>query len=206
MGFNSDEVERAGMAGWLSCLEDRLNAGESDSILLLPVGDCDEYWCGFYEQSMEAAADIMGAAHISPYGYQLLSPHRADRLVYASANKQQVPASVVLVERPWDVVLLAQEGLELAAFVSPLDLAEYHDRLNRFLLEVQRVVWPIHSSELSVEFMRNLFRLSPHALERLAFLLFPEGVRFSEWLCREGSVVGQARLDSSLSATELLRF
>ena len=205
-GFSPDEVEQVGVAGWMACLEDRLNAGESNSTLLLPVRDGDGHCCGFFEQSMEAAADIMGAAHISPYGYQLLSPHRADRTVYASSNRQKLPASVVLVERPWDVVLLAQEGLEQAVYVSPLDLHEYHDRFNRFLLQVQRAVWPIHSSDLSVEFMRNLCRLSPHALERLAFLFLPDGIGFSESLRREGLVVGRARLDVALSATELLGF
>ena len=102
------------------------------------------------------------------------------------------------------MVLLAQEGLEQAAYVNPLDLVEYHDRFNRFLLQVRRAVWPIHLSELSVEFMRNLLRLSPQAVERLAFLLLPEGLRFPEWLGHQGLVVGLARLDDALSATELL--
>ena len=204
LGFTPDELEQAGVDGWMSCLGDRFKAGEFDSALLLPVRDRDGNCCGFYEQSLGPDAAFTWSSHVSPYGQQLLSPHRSNRLVYYATNGQKVPSSVVLVERPWDVVLLAQEGLHQAVYVSPLDLHEYHDRFNRFLLQVQRAVWPIYSSDLSVEFMRNLCRLSPHALERLAFLLLPEGVRFSEWLCREGSVVGQARLDNSLSATELL--
>lgn len=204
LGFTPDELEQAGVDGWMSCLGDRFKAGEFDSALLLPVRDRDGNCCGFYEQSLGPDAAFTWSSHVSPYGQQLLSPHRSNRLVYSATNGQKVPSSVVLVERPWDVVLLAQEGLHQAVYVSPLDLHEYHDRFNRFLLHVQRAVWPIYSSDLSVEFMRNLCRLSPHALERLAFLFLPEGVRFSEWLCREGSVVGQARFDNSLSATELL--
>lgn len=204
LGFTPDELERAGIDGWMSCLADRFKAGEFDGTLLLPVRDRDGDCCGFYEQSLGPDAAFTWSSHVSPYGYQLFSPHRSNRLVFSATNGQTVPSSVVLVERPWDVVLLAQEGLQQAVYVSPLDLDEYDDRFNRFLLQVQRAVWPIYSSDLSVEFMRNLCRLSPRALERLAFLLLPEGIRLPEWLCREGSVVGQARFDDALSATELL--
>lgn len=204
LGFTPDELERAGIDGWMSCLADRFKAGEFDGTLLLPVRDRDGDCCGFYEQSLGPDAAFTCSSHVSPYGYQLFSPHRSNRLVFSATNGQTVPSSVVLVERPWDVVLLAQEGLQQAVYVSPLDLDEYDDRFNRFLLQVQRAVWPIYSSDLSVEFMRNLCRLSPRALERLAFLLLPEGIRLPEWLCREGSVVGQARFDDALSATELL--
>jgi len=206
LGFTPDELEQAGIDGWMSCWEDRLKAGESDSTLLLPVRDRDGYCCGFYEQSLGPESAVAWSSHVFPYGCQLLSPYRSNRLVYSATNGQNVPSLVVLVERPWDVVVLAQEGLQQAVYVSPLDLHEYHDRFNRFLLQVQRAVWPIHSSDLSVEFMRNLCRLSPHALERLSFLFLPDGTGFSEWLRREGSVVGRARLDVALSATELLGF
>ena len=204
VGFTPDELEQAGVDGWMSCWEDRLKAGESDSTLLLPLRDRDGYCCGFYEQSLGPESALAWSSHVFPYGYQLLAPHRSNRLVYSATNGQAVPSSVVLVERPWDVVLLAQEGLQQAVYVSPLDLHEYHGRFNQFLLHVQRAVWPIYSSDLSVEFVRNLCRLSPHALERLAFLLLPEGLRFPEWLGHHGLVVGEARFDDALSATELL--
>ena len=204
MGFSPDEVERAGVNGWMSCLEDRLKADESDNALLLPVRDRGGCCCGFYEQSIGPDAARTLSSHVSPYGYRLLSPHRSNRLVYSASNGQEVPSWVVLVERPWDVVLLGQEGLEQAVYVSPLDLHEYHDRFNRFLPQAQKAVWPIHSSDLSVEFVRTLFRLSPQALERLAFLLLPEGIRFPEWLRRQGLVVGPARFNDALSATGLL--
>ena len=204
LGFTPDELEQAGVDGWMSCLGDRFKAGEFDSALLLPVRDRDGNCCGFFEQSLSPEATLTWSSHVFPYGYQLLAPHRSNRLVYSATNGQAVPSSVVLVERPWDVVLLAQEGLQQAVYVSPLDLHEYHDRFNQFLLHVQRAVWPIYSSDLSVEFVRNLCRLSPHALERLAFLLLPEGLRFPEWLGHHGLVVGEARFDDALSATELL--
>ena len=206
LGFTPDELEQAGIDGWMSCLADRFKAGEFDGTLLLPVRDRDGDCCGFYEQSLGPDAAFTWSSHVSPYGQQLLSPHRSNRLVYSATNGQKVPSSVVLVERPWDVVLLAQEGLHQAVYVSPLDLHEYHDRFNRFLLQVQRAVWPIHSSELSVEFIRNLCRLSPHALERLAFLFVPDGTEFSACLRREGPVVGRARLEDALPATELVGF
>ncbi|MBX3350713.1 MAG: hypothetical protein KF747_18490 [Nitrospira sp.] len=206
VGFTPDELEQAGVDGWMSCLADRFKAGESNSTLLLPVRDREGDCCGFYEQSFGLESALAWSSHVVPYGYQLLAPHRANQLVYCTTSGQTVPSSVVLVEHPWDVVLLAQEGLHQAVYVSPLDLHEYHDRFNRFLLQVQRGVWPIYSSDLSVEFMRNLCRLSPHGLERVAFLFLPDGTGFSEWLRREGPVIGRARLEDALSATELLRF
>ncbi len=206
LGFTPDELEQAGIDGWMSCLGDRFKAGEFDRTLLLPVRDRDGNCCGFLGQTLSPEATLTWLSHVFPYGYQLLTPHRANRLVYSLTDGQTFPSSVVLVERPWDVVVLAQEGLQQAVYVSPLDLHESHERFNRLLLQVQRAVWPIHSSDLSVEFMRNLCRLSPHALERLAFLFLPDGTGFSEWLRREGSVIGRARLDVALSATELLGF
>lgn len=122
--------------------------------------NAEGHCCGFYEQSIGEIVDVMWSASVAPYGYQLLSPHRADRLVFAASNGQDFPSSVVLLQRPWDVVLLTQGGLEQAVYVSPLDPGEYHDRLDRFLMRIRKAIWPIRQSELNVEFLRNLFSLS----------------------------------------------
>lgn len=175
VGFSPDEVERAGVDGWLCCLEDRLKAGESDNTLLLPVRDCEGHCCGFYEESIGPDVPLTWSSHVYPYGYQLLSPQRSNRLVYSAPNGQKVPSSVVLVERPWDVVLLAQGGMDQAVYVSPLDCAEYRDRLGKFLMCTRKVVWPIHQSELNVGFSRQLFSLPSESIAQLTFLLLPEG-------------------------------
>lgn len=204
MGFNSDELEMAGVDGWMSCKKDRVRNGESDLVLLLPVRNAEGQGCGFYEQSIEETADLWSAS-ISPYGFRLLSPHRAGRLVFSVSDGQDSASSVVLAGRPWDVVLFAHGGMEQTAYVSPLDPGEYHDCLDKFLMCTRKAIWPIHSSELDVEFLQNLFRLSRESISRLAFILLSEGETLPAILRREGMAAVQARLAGAVSLNELLR-
>lgn len=81
MGFKPAEFNQAGFDGWISCMEGRVREGELSLALLLPVCNAEGQCCGFYEQSIGETADLWPAS-ISPYGYRLLSPHRADRLVF----------------------------------------------------------------------------------------------------------------------------
>jgi len=203
MDFSPDELEQAGIDGWLSCEEDRVRNGGPDSTLLLSVHDREGHCWGFYEQSIEADEDVMGPSSFSPYGFRLLSPRRADRLVFSASNGQDSVQSVVLVERPWDVVLLAQGVMTQAVYVSPLDPDEYRHRLERFLARTERVVWPIHLSELTVEFMRNLLSLSGESIGRLAFTVLPEGERLPDLLQREGPAALQACLVGAVPVKEL---
>lgn len=203
MGFSPDELEQAGIDGWICCKADRVKSGEPDCTLLLPVRDREGHCWGFYEQSIEADADVMWSSYFSPYGFSLLSPHRADRLVFSASNGQDSVPSVVLVERPWDVVLLAQGGMTQAVYVSPLDADEYRHRLEKFLARTERAVWSIHLSELNVEFLRHLFNLSSESIGRLTFMRLPEGKRLPELLQREGLAAMQARLAGAVPVKEL---
>lgn len=204
MGFSPDELEQAGVDGWLSCKEDRVRNGEQDSVLLLSVRDREGHCWGFYEQPIEADADFMWSSYFSPYGLRLLSPHRADRLVFSAFNGQDLRSSVVLVERPWDVVLLAQGGMDQAIYVTLLDFAEYRNRLDKFLMCTRTVIWPIHQSELNVGFLRQLFSLPSESIARLTFLLLPEGESLPGLLRREGIGALQARLAGAISVKELV--
>lgn len=203
MGFSPDELEQAGVSGWISCKEDRVRNGEPDATILMPARDREGHCWGFYEQSIEADADVIWSASCSPWGFGLLSPHRADRLVFSASHGRDSVPSVVLVERPWDVVLLAQGGMEQAVYVSPLDPDEYRHRLEKFLARTERAVWPIHLSELNVEFLRHLFNLSSESIGRLTFMLLPEGERLPELFRGEGPAAMQARLAGALSVKEL---
>lgn len=202
MGLGNDELEQAGVDGWISCMEDRVRDGEPDLVILMPVCYAEGQGCGFYEQSIGEAADVMWSSCFLPYGYQLLSPHRADRLLFSASN--DFTSSVVLAERPWDVVLLTQGGMEEAVYVSPLDTGEYSDRLDKFLMRTRKTIWPIHQSELNVEFLRHLFSLSGESLGRLAFVVLSEGERLPELLRREGLAAVQARLAGAVPPNELL--
>lgn len=202
MGFSSDELEQAGIDGWLSCKEDQVRNGEPDATILMPVRDQEGHCWGFYEQSIEA--EVMRPSSFSPYGFRLLSPHRAERLVFSASKGQDSVQSVVLVERPWDVVLLARWNVARTVYIGPLDPDENRHRLERLLARTKRAVWPIHSSDLSVGFVRSLARLSFQAVDRLAFVVLPEGERFPGWVRRQGLINGQARFDDALLATGLL--
>ncbi|HQY59318.1 MAG: CHC2 zinc finger domain-containing protein [Nitrospira sp.] len=204
VGFSPDEVEQAGVNGWLSRLEDRLKAGESDNSLLLPVRDREGHCCGFYEQSIGPDVPLTWSSHVYPYGYQLLSPHRSNRLVFSASKGRDFPSSVVLAERPWDVVLLVQGGMAQAVYVTPLDFAEYRDRLGKFLMCARTVIWPIHQSELNVGFLRQLFSLPSESIARLTFLLLPEGESLPGLLRREGIAALQARLARAVSVKGLV--
>jgi DNA primase len=202
MGFSPDELEQAGIDGWMSCWEDRLKAGESNSTLLLPVRDRDGYCCGFYEQSLGPEAALTWSSHVFPYGYQLLSPHRFNRLVYSATNGQKVPSSVVLAERPWDVVLLASAGMEDAVYVEPLDSAEYREHLNSYLWRVTSAIWPIRQADVTVEFLRHLLKCSNQSIGRLRFMVLPPGTRLSELIRREGVEAVRGRLAEAKSLRE----
>jgi DNA primase (bacterial type) len=204
MGFSPEELEKAAVNGWLSCMADRVRDGEPDLALLLPVCNAEGQCCGFYEQSIEADAEVVWSSYFLPYGFQLLSPYRAARLVFSVSRGQNSASSVVLTERPWDVVLLAQGGMEQAVYVSPLDPGEYHDRLARFMMRTRRVIWPIHQSELNVEFLRHLFSLSNESIGRLAFVVLPEGETLPAILRREGFAAVLARFAGAVPVRELL--
>lgn len=204
VGFSPEELERAGVDGWMCCMEDRVRDGEPDLALLLPVRDAERHGCGFYEQWIEEAADVMWSASFSPYGFRLLSPHRAGRLVFSPSDGQDSTSSVVLAWRPWDVVLLAQGGMEQAVYVSPLDPGEYHDRLDRFLMRIRKAIWPIHQSELNVDFLRSLCSLSSELIGRLALVVLPEGECLPALLRCEGLAAVQSRLAGAVSLKELL--
>lgn len=98
----------------------------------------------------------MWTSYSLPYGFTLLSPHRADRLVLSAEIDQTSSAAVVLAERPWDVVLLAEVGIKGVVYVAPLDPSEHRKRLNLHLQRVPSAIWPIRQDDITVEFVRCL--------------------------------------------------
>ena len=127
-GFDQAELEDFGITGWLA-----RHADESDSSVLIPIRDADGSCRGFYEQATCENAEVMWIPYPLPYGFALLSPHRADRVVFSAEIGLSSSASVVLAERPWDVVLLAEAGIEDVVYVAPLDPAECRQRLSLYL-------------------------------------------------------------------------
>ncbi|MEK6802445.1 MAG: CHC2 zinc finger domain-containing protein [Nitrospirota bacterium] len=207
-GFDAQQLDDAGVTGWLDCKGDLVRNGETDRSILVPVRDRQGRCCGFYEQIVGETAELGNTSSCLPYGFRLLQPRRVERLVFSSPSVStgfETFPSVVLVEHPWDVVSLAEGGMEQAVYVCPLDPAEYHDRLNGFLVRTRRAIWPVHQSQLNVEFLQHLFSLTDESIGRLAFMLLSEGERIPEVLRREGVAACEARLDAAVPVKELLK-
>ena len=200
-GFDQAELEEIGITGWLA-----RHADKSEMSMLIPVGDVDGSCRGFYEQGMYEDADVMWTSYSLPYGFTLLSPHRADRLVLAAEAGRTSSASVVLAERPWDVVLLAEAGIKDAVYVAALDPAEYRQRLNLQLQRVQRAIWPIRQDDSTVEFLRCLTEGFGRSVRQLRFAILPPGLRLPEVFRREGIESVHARLAGAKPLRELLGF
>lgn len=204
MGCSKNELEQFGVEGWISCMEDRMRDGALDLALLLPLRNAEGCIYGFYEQGIEDAAGSLWSGDFLPYGFKLLFPRQAGRLVFSNFDPRDSARAVVLVGRPWDVVLLAQGGMDHAVYVSPLDLADCRDRLGRFLMCARKIIWPVHRSEVNVGFVRNLLSLSDQSIGRLAFMLLPEGERLPELLRREGLAAIQTCLAGAVPLKALL--
>ncbi|MBA5869810.1 MAG: hypothetical protein GDA68_07400 [Nitrospira sp. CR2.1] len=206
-GFDGKQLDDAGVTGWLDCREDHMRNGESDATILMPVRDGDGRCCGFYEQAVGEFGRFESASSYLPYGFRLLSPHRADRLVFSepSASTQSDPASsVILTERPWDVLLLAQKGIDAMVYVAPLAMDVCHERFARFLARTSRVVWPIHRSDFTAGFLKEMARLPGESLGKLAFMMLPEGTSFLELVRREEPHAVRQRLAHARSINELI--
>lgn len=198
-GFDQAELEDFGITGWLACHRD-----ESDVTVLIPIRDVDGSCRGFYEQAMHENAEVMWTPYSLPYGFKLLSPHRTDRLVLSAETGRTSSASVVLAERPWDVVLLAEAGIQEAVYVAPLDPAEYRQRLNRFLQRVPRAIWSIRHADITVEFLRCLTEGCARSVGQVHFAILPPGLRLPEVIRGEGIESVRARLAGAKPVREWL--
>ncbi len=198
-GFDQAELEEAGMTGWLA-----RHGDESDMSVLIPVRDVDGSCRGFCEQAMHENAEVMWTFYSLPYGFTLLSPHRADRLVLSARNGRTSSASVILAERPWDVVLLAEAGIEDAVYVAPLDPAEYRRRLNLYLQRGHTAIWPIRQADITVEFLRGLTDGFGRSAGQLHFAILPPGLRLPEVIRQEGIESVRARLARAKPLRDLL--
>lgn len=198
-GFDQVDLEDIGITGWLA-----RHADKSEMSVLIPVGDVDGSCRGFYEQGMHEHAEAMWTPYFLPYGFTLLSPHRADRLVVSTETGRTSSASVVLAERPWDVVLLAEAGIEDAVYVAPLDPTEYRRGLSLYLQRVHTAIWPVRHADLTVEFLRGLSEGSGRSVGQLRFAILPSGLRLPEVIRREGIESVRARLAQAKPLRELL--
>lgn len=198
-GFDQAELEGIGITGWLA-----RHGDESDSNVVIPMKDVDGICRGFYEQATQQRAAAMWTPYSLPYGFSLLSPHRADRLVLSAETGRASFAAVILAERPWDVVLLAEDGIENAVYVAPLDPAGYGRRLTLYLQRVRSAIWPIRDADIIVEFIRGLTEECGQSIEQLRFAILPPGLRLPEVIRREGLDSVRARLAGAKPLTELL--
>lgn len=198
-GFDPAELEDFGITGWLDCHGD-----ETDVRVLIPIRDADGSCRGFYEQATCENAEVMWTPYPLPYGFALLSPHRADRLVLSAETGRTSSAAVILAERPWDVVLLAEAGIEEAVYVAPLDPAEYRRRLNLVLQRGHTAIWPIRQDDITVEFFRYLIEECSQSVGQLHFAILPPGLRLPEVIRREGLDSLRARLAGAKPSRELL--
>lgn len=174
--------------------------------VLIPVRDADGSYRGFYEQATCEDAEVMWTLYSLPYGFTLLSPHRADRLALSEETGRTSSASVVLAERPWDVVLLAEAGIKDAVYLAPLDPAEYRQRLNLYLQRGHTAIWPIRQADITVEFLRGLTESFGRSAGQLHFATLPTGLRLPEVIRREGLDSVRARLAKAKPLRELLGF
>ncbi len=187
--FDQAELEDFGITGWLACHGD-----ESDIRVLIPIRDADGRCRGFYEQGMYEHAEVMWTSYSLPYGFTLVSPHRADRLALYAETGRTSSASVVLAERPWDVVLLGEAGIKDAVYVAPLDPTEYRRRLDLHVRRVPSAIWPIRHADITVEFLRGLTEKYGRSVGQLYFAILPPGLRLPEVIRREGLDSVRARL------------
>ncbi|WHZ25102.1 MAG: hypothetical protein OJF47_004214 [Nitrospira sp.] len=200
-GFEQAELEDIGITGWLA-----RHADESGVSVLIPIRDADGRCHGFYEQATYEDAEVMWTSYSLPYGFTLLSPHRADRLVLSAETGRTSSASVILAERPWDVVLLAEAGIKDAGYVAPLDPAEYRRRLNLYVQRGHTAIWPIRQTDITVEFLRGLTEGFGRSVGQLRFAILPPGLRLPEVIRREGLDSVRARLAEAKPLRELLGF
>ena len=198
-GFDHAELEDFGITGWLACHGD-----ESERSVLIPIRAADGRCHGFYEQATGEDAEAMWTSYSLPYGFTLLSPHRADRVVLSAETGRMSSASVVLAERPWDVVLLAEAGIEDVVYVAPLDPAECRQRLSLYLQRGHAAIWPIRQADITVEFLRGLTESFGRSAGQLHFAILPTGLRLPEVIRREGLNSVRARLAQAKPVTELL--
>jgi len=198
-GFDQAELEDFGITGWLA-----RHADESDSSVLIPIRAADGRCRGFYEQATGEDAEAMWTSYSLPYGFTLLSPHRADRLVLSAEIDQTSSAAVVLAERPWDVVLLAEVGIKGVVYVAPLDPSEHRKRLNLHLQRVPSAIWPIRQDDITVEFVRCLTEGCGRSAGQLQFAILPPGLRLPEVIQRDGIESVRARLARAKPLKDLL--
>lgn len=198
-GFDQAELEDFGITGWLA-----RHADESDSSVLIPIRAADGRCRGFYDQATGEDAEAMWTSYSLPYGFTLLSPHRADRLVLSAEIGIPSSASVVLAERPWDVVLLAEAGIEDVAYVAPLDPAECRQRLSLYLQRGHTAIWPIRQADITVEFLRGLTESFGRSVGQLRFAILPSGLRLPEVIRQEGIESVRARLARAKPLKDLL--
>ncbi len=200
-GFDQAELEDFGITGWLA-----RHGDESDSNVLIPIRDADGSCRGFYEQATCENAEVMWTPYSLPYGFALLSPHRADRVVLSAETGRMSSGSIVLGERPWDVVLLAEAGIKDAVYVAPLDPTEYRRRLNLYLQRGHTAIWPIRQDDITVEFLRGLTEKYGRSVGQLYFAILPPGLRLPEVIRRDGIHSVRARLAKAKPLRELLGF
>lgn len=198
-GFDHAELEDFGITGWLACHGD-----ESERSVLIPIRAADGRCHGFYEQATCENAEVMWIPYPLPYGFALHSPHRADRVVLSAETGRMSSASVVLAERPWDVVLLAEAGIEDVVYVAPLDPAECRQRLSLYLQRGHTAIWPIRQADITVEFLSGLTESFGRSAGQLHFVALPTGLRLPEVIRREGLNSVRARLAQAKPVTELL--
>ncbi len=177
---------------------------ETDVRVLIPIRDADGSCRGFYEQATCENAEVMWTPYSLPYGFALLSPHRADRVVLSAETGRTSSGSIVLAERPWDVVLVAEAGIEDVVYVAPLDPAEYRRRLNLVLQRGHTAIWPIRQDDITVEFFRYLIEECSQSVGQLHFAILPPGLRLPEVIRREGLDSLRARLAGAKPSRELL--
>lgn len=188
----------------VSCMEDRVRDGTPDLALLLPLRNAEGHICGFYEQGIEDAADSVWSEDFLPLWFQASVPTPSSAAGVFELQPPGFSSGSGTGRAALGCGFTCARRYGLARICDQLDPGEYHDRLSKFLMCTREVIWPIHQSELSVGFVRDLLSLPIEAIARLTLLLLPEGEDLPGLLRREGTAALQTRLAGAVSVRGLV--
>jgi len=207
-GFRADSLAEMGLGVWgeadgYTLMVDRLGP----EAILMPVRDGQGHCWGFLQQSVSGWGDGMGGDDLD--GMQRRSMNRYRRLIFPlpvwprDLGRYE---SLIITERPWDVVALHQAGITNAVHLGHLPAIQWGAgfRLRTALAMAGKLIYLYSPGQEDGFFFDHLSEYLGGSLDRLSLALLPKGHDLAEVIQREGRDGIMARIQQALPVQEFL--
>lgn len=203
-GHSWKSLETSGLCFWVKQTQ-RFACDLHWDTILIPIRDASSHCWGLLHEGITGGGLALQPGTLR--GMHRASPYRRGRLVYPipawPQDFRRYP-SVILAQSPWDVVALHQAGIYNAVHAGASFLVNA-GRLHKTILALaSRVLLPIHSSDIGGMLFDSIATEQGACLDRLDFLLLPDGKSLTDLLRTESPDAVQVRLSRSVKPRDLL--